>query len=207
MEKNPSWERVLEAASGDVRRLSYVDRYTSIPVSFKENVAEHSFWVAIYSSMIHEEIDGSEYFLAPILSHALVHDVVECISGDLVRTFKYSTPELKKAVDAAEDKLSHGFPDLLKKVMALPWQSIQNPDDVAYVKAVVKTADFVSLHQYMVRERLRGNHEIEPFFRRMQADLHMMAEKFQKETIPQVKCMSGLFDLMSQTENVSKRTT
>lgn len=207
MKTSPSWEQVLGAASGDIRRLSYVDRYQSIPVSIKENVAEHSYWVALYSAMIHLEVEGSDFYLPAILSHALAHDAVECVSGDLVRTFKYSTEELKKAVDAAEEKLSEGFSPVLKDVLNLPWRSIQNAEDKAYCKAVVKTADFVSLHQYMVRERLRGNQEIQEFYDRMKADLTMMGEKFKADTDTRIKSMSGLFFEMAKTDTCAKRTT
>lgn len=207
MKTTHSWEKVLDAASGDVRRLSYVDRYTSIPVNIKENVAEHSYWVALYSAMIHEAVEGSDFYLPAILSHALAHDIVECVSGDLVRTFKYSTEELKAAVDAAEEKLAEGFSPVLKSVMGMAWRSIQDPSDKAYCKAVVKTADFVSLHQYMVREKMRSNLEISEFYDRMKVDLRMMGEKYKASSDTRIKHMAGLFEVMANTDTTAKRTT
>lgn len=207
MKSSPNWNQVLSAASGDVRRLSYVDRYTSIPVSFKENVAEHSYWVALYAALIHQEVSADTTLYAPIVTYALVHDIVECVSGDLVRTFKYSTEELKQAVDAAEEKLVSGFPTELKSLMSLPWTLIQHEGDNAYVKSVVKLADFVSLHQYMVRERMRGNSEIRPFFDRMQKDMRMMAKKYRENADVRVQSMAGLFDEMAVVEDFSPRTT
>ena len=50
------WSKVLEAASGDVRRLSHVVRYSSIPISVPENVAEHSYWVSLYAILIHRTL-------------------------------------------------------------------------------------------------------------------------------------------------------
>lgn len=201
------WEGVLEAASGDSRRLSYVDRYASIPVTFKENVAEHSYWVAQYSLLIHREASPSDFYIAPVLSYALMHDFVECVSGDLVRTFKYSTPELKRAVDEAEDKLAEGFDPKVKDLMSLPWQLVQDEADVKYVKAVVKAADFVSLHQYMVREVNRGNREVEPFYRRMKRDLTAEGAKFGQSRDSRIAGMKKLFDLMAARDTPGRYTT
>lgn len=207
MKSSPNWDQVLDAASGDVRRLSYVDRYTSIPVNIKENVAEHSYWVAFYAALIHQEVSSDTSLYAPIVTYALVHDIVECVSGDLVRTFKYSTEELKQAVDSAEEKLVSGFPAEVRSLMALPWTLIQHEGDNSYVKSVVKLADFVSLHQYMVREITRGNVEIRPFFDRMKKDMSMMAEKYRTSHDARIQSMAGLFEVMSVVENFSPRTT
>jgi 5'-deoxynucleotidase YfbR-like HD superfamily hydrolase len=201
------WEEVLEAASGDMRRLSYVDRFASIPVTIKENVAEHSYWVAVYSLMIHRAASPTDFHIAPILSYALVHDLVECVSGDLVRTFKYSTPKLKEAVDEAEGLLSDGFDPRLKDLMELPWTLVQSNGDLKYVKAVVKAADFVSLHQYMVREVNRGNREIGPFFQRMQRDLLAEGEKFGQSPDKRISGMKDLFDAMAARDTPGRYTT
>lgn len=202
-----AWEEVLDAASGDIRRLSYVDRFASIPVTIKENVAEHSYWVATYSLMIHRAASLADFYIAPILSYALMHDVVECVSGDLVRTFKYSTPKLKEAVDEAEDLLAEGFNPRVKDLMALPWGMVNDNADVKYVKAVVKAADFVSLHQYMVREVNRGNREVVPFADRMQRDLLAEGDKFGQSPDKRISGMKELFEAMAARDTPGRYTT
>jgi 5'-deoxynucleotidase YfbR-like HD superfamily hydrolase len=203
--KSPDWDSVLAACSGDVRRLSYADRYTTIPVSFKENVAEHSYWVALYSLLIHRELGESEALTGPILSFALVHDMVECRSGDLVRTFKYLTQGLKNAVSEAEKLIETSFPPLLKNEF-YAISSVQDQTDRAYAKAVVKTADFVSLHQYMIREVARGNSEIKPFFKRMQDDLIATGHELEKSPDPRISSQAHLFFLMAHTTIPGERT-
>lgn len=205
MESNV-WQGVLEAASGDGRRLSYVDRYASIPVLIKENVAEHSYWVAQYSLLIHRACGAPDALIGPVLSYALVHDFVECVSGDLVRTFKYSTEELKRAVDDAEEKLAEGFPAEVKDLMRLPWALATEAEDAAYVKAVVKAADFVSLHQYMVREVNRGNREIAPFYERMKKDLTSQGARFGESKDPRIASIKSLFDLMAARDTPGRYT-
>lgn len=200
------WKTVLDACSGDVRRLSYVDRYTTIPVTFKENVAEHSYWVTLYSLIIHHAMEQPEYLTGPILSYALVHDLSECMSGDLVRTFKYLTPELKLAVSNAEEIIESGIPESIRNEFS-SIKNIGDPSDRAYAKSVVKTADFVSLHQYMIREISRGNEEIGPFFRRMQIDLKNAGNEAADSNDIRIRELSRLFFLMATTTTHGHRTS
>lgn len=166
------WKGILRAAGGDVRRLDYVNRFSGIPVSFMENVSAHSFWVCLYAAMIHRHLLG---FQEPgidmyVMIHGLTHDIPECLTGDVVRTFKYSTPELKRAIDSAEEKLAENLPEEIKFFVKAISDTV-SPEDQKYVKSVVKAADFMSLFQYMNREWNRGNVEIRPFMERMREDL------------------------------------
>lgn len=169
MVKKDSWEPLLRAMTDDVRRLDSVTRFSSIPVAVPETVSQHSFWVATYSAMLvrHLRVAG---IMEAVLIHALTHDLAECVTGDVVRTFKYSTPEFKKAVDAAEEELTDKLPGAIKDLYAAA-------DDAAPGKAeprvrmIVKAADWISLYQYMRREAARGNREIIPYFARMESEL------------------------------------
>ena len=176
MNKPPDWRRLLLDASSDVRRLSYVDRFSSIPVVVRENVAEHSFWVVLYSMMIHREVGGPAEALPGLLAYAAVHDLPECLTGDVVRTFKYSSPEMKSAVDVAEGALTKRFPPELLGTYSDAVAGTEDPRYGLYVKEVVKAADFLSLYQYMWRERSKGNREIDQFFARMKNDMRGMSE-------------------------------
>ena len=196
-----SWTEILAAASGDIRRMSYTDRYTTVPILIRENVAEHSYWVSLFSMMIHRHLDsmtGSENgMLASILSFALIHDTVECASGDLVRTFKYMTPELKAAVDIAEDKIKDKLPLSIQDLFEIPAVYLPSDGNMEYVKSVVKLADFMSLFTYMNREVLRGNQEIHPFVRRMEVDLKAEYQKALINKNERISLMSGMYMLMA----------
>jgi len=178
-----NWREVIHVASGPVRHLSYVIRYSSIPILCPENVAEHSYWVSLYSILIHRTIEPENTkLIGAITTKALIHDMAECVTGDVVRTFKYSSKELKKIIDEAEDQMvQNHFPEQLKALY--PLVDSMSGDDNQYVSAVVKAADFLSLHQYMRREILRGNDEIRPFYARMVSDLHAASEKESFEPI------------------------
>lgn len=182
MEKILDWKPLLEAASSDIRRLDYVTRYSSIPVTVPENDSTHMYWVSVYSMMVHRKLVGPKELDALIMQHALTHDALECLSGDIVRTFKYSSREFRAAVNKAEQGLASSLPvevrSLLDEVQ-LHITSFGHSHHWKgdYVKDVVKAADFMSLYQYMWREKKRGNSEIDPFFGRMIEDLKGMAKK------------------------------
>lgn len=171
------WEGLVRASTNDIRRLTAVWRYSSIPVAVRENVAEHSYWVALYAAMIHLELCPDRSALGTVVLMSLVHDQAECVTGDVVRVFKYATQGLKAEVDRAEAILSarlepevRGLADVVGSLAGPPggpWNR--------YMKAVVKAADFMSLFQYMRREAARGNLEIIPFYNRMVSDLDEMS--------------------------------
>jgi 5'-deoxynucleotidase YfbR-like HD superfamily hydrolase len=183
-------------------------------VVVRENVAEHSFWVVLYSMMIHRGLGGPAEALPLVLAYAAVHDLPECLTGDVVRTFKYSSPEMKSAVDVAEEALVRRFPPGLLEVYS---EALDGTDDERhgwYVKDVVKAADFLSLYQYMWRERSKGNREIDQFFARMKNDMRGMSEaslrKSEKEhgwRAVALAQISGLYGCMSEDRFAQEFTT
>lgn len=176
------WDSMLKASSGDVRRLDYVNRFSSIPVSFSENVSAHSFWVTLYSMMINNRVFGisghkvDQIIELKILKKALSHDMVECVTGDFVRTFKYSSESLTHAIDKAETEVVQSIHSEIRDIIEGGSISENDPDR-EYIGGVVKAADFLSLHQFLRREVMRGNKEINPFVIRYKADLLLMSNK------------------------------
>lgn len=196
------WGQLIDVSSGQVRRLSYVWRFSSIPVTVPENVAEHSYWVTLYSMLIHMKLYEEKPVDAPlmcaILSEATVHDIGECVTGDFVRTFKYSDPKLKEAIDEGEAK--EVDKNLEKPLVDAIHQSSQlaEKNRIDYVKAVVKAADFLSLFQFMRREWVRGNREIKEFYEIMIKDLHGMAKKQEKSKIPEALNLADFYYKLAQ---------
>jgi len=196
------WDNFMEDASGDIRRLDYVYRFSSIPVIMKEQVSTHSYWVTLYAAMIHDEINGPEDLKPYLLSYALVHDASEARSGDFVRTFKYSSKELKDAINKGEQEMMDSMPYRIRRLFNPPDHLCVS--EKAYIEMVVKAADFLSLKQFMMREVDKGNKEIEQFYHRMTNDLALEAEKiggmkFDVESFNQyVPLIAALYERMVQ---------
>lgn len=174
-----TWASLIRATTDDVKRLTAVVRYSSIPVAVHENVAEHSFWVSLYAVMIARALKADSDVQGQVALFGTTHDLAECVSGDLVRPFKYSSPEFKRAVDRAEADMVIGLPSEVLSIMT-------DMDFVhaEYVRAIVKAADWLSVYQYMRREASRGNLEIIPFFMRLVEDLKSVAEENKDKRVP-----------------------
>lgn len=203
----PDWGGVVKAVSGDIRRLDDVWRYSSIPIVHSEATSTHSFWVTLYSALILKELGGEAMdpaIVAPVLLYATVHDSAECVTGDIIRLMKYATPEMKAAVDAAEEILSekHLHPTITSLIKEAGVLASACPGSKAFVKGVVKVADFMSLFQFMRREAMRGNLEISPFFQRMEDDFAMMST-----TSPPLEYGKGLvFDQAKVYEELTRES-
>jgi 5'-deoxynucleotidase YfbR-like HD superfamily hydrolase len=89
--------------SGEIQRMSHIERYSSYPMSRRENVAEHSWYVTFYAFCIHADLGrrGYDVDIGDVLWRSLVHDVDECVMGDVVITTKHQVPGLKEALDSA----------------------------------------------------------------------------------------------------------
>ena len=174
-----NWKKFLFNDRADVKRLDYVIRYSSIPSVYQESVSQHSYWVVLNSILIHKEICAnsvnSPSIELSILKKALIHDIGECVSGDLVRTFKYSNSDFKEAVDRAEqDMIDKYLPSSIKSL--IQESMVGTTEDQKYVNSIVKAGDFISLFHYMNREHNRGNREIYPFVNRMKQDMKLMSK-------------------------------
>lgn len=192
------WNEFVATIRGDIRRLDSVIRYNSIPVYQRESVASHSFWVSLYSVLLHRTL--AEYANDPslegdILRHALTHDLGECLTGDVVRTFKYSSESFKQAVDEAESNMIEKY--FPANVRGLFWVS-DNSNRSRYIHSIVKAADFTSLYMFMNREWIRGNREIKPFIDRMVKDLDSMSIKTRDSIDPFDHKLSSLYANLSR---------
>jgi 5'-deoxynucleotidase YfbR-like HD superfamily hydrolase len=193
---------MFEAATGDVRRLDDVVRFSSIPVVVHELVSTHQYWVGLYAALIHSTIRPSDkHLLGRIMTMAATHDLIEGWTGDFVRTFKYSSEKLRSAISEAEANMMASLPSALQQLCA-----DEEDDEHDYIMAVVKTADFMSLQQYMVREWMRGNKSVGPFYERMVSDLRHEQIKMSKNSWPFSVQLSALFGIMLESAILVRQT-
>lgn len=145
--------------SGSVHRLSHVNRYSSIPVIRKENVAEHTFWVAFYSLLIAKDIEKTQLGARVVnfdrlLSRSLLHDIDESHTGDFLRTVKYATPEMKQALDKVSVKMVERLERELGTDIREAWSTAK---DETLEGAIVEVADFACVVAYVSEEVTTGN--------------------------------------------------
>lgn len=150
-----------ELLSGGFHRLSHVNRYSSIPVIRKENVAEHSWYVGFYAYAIGKDLDrrGVEIDFGKLLSRAMLHDIDESFTGDFLRVVKYSHPDLKKALDSVSTKMIYQIQDKLGIDMKNDWETAK-ADDIE--GDIIKIVDLARVVSYAMEELRCGNTYMKP---------------------------------------------
>lgn len=166
---------VREMIRGNPVRLRYTRRYSTCRVNNDENVAEHSYYVMFYAAMIGQwlqrhpqscgDTTGDPWQLAHRLNwellmvRAAIHDLEESRTGDMPRTFKYSTPALTTvhATAAAE-----AFKQIVDKLVSPGWADrlLQNwmcAKDSRLEGKVIAFADFLSVLSFITQEWESGN--------------------------------------------------
>lgn len=156
---------LFEIMTSPVSRMSYVTRYSSFPAIRRENVAEHSWWVTFISLLIAYDINYNHQYeevnTLGVLERAILHDLSECISGDIIRSYKHTNPDIKQAMDTA-DAVNMG-------VLTLNWssgvrgrtmESWDTAKDNTLEGTIVRFADMVAVVFYIREEYRSGNRAI-----------------------------------------------
>ncbi|MDP2705710.1 MAG: HD domain-containing protein [bacterium] len=171
METNPVFEHFLD------RSLAHVIRFNSRPQHFPESVAEHSFYVAYFSSLLISFLKeaGEEIDEVRALKMALIHDMEESFSGDILTPFKHFNEEIVQAIDKVNQQSIHlvfeNLPPTLRADYIALWT--ENGEHQTKEAQIVKTADKISLLA-KCREEVRAGND---YFRRIyDRDLEKLRE-------------------------------
>jgi 5'-deoxynucleotidase YfbR-like HD superfamily hydrolase len=156
---------VKEFVNGDHRRLAAIDRYSTQWVLRRENVAEHSFFVAANAYMIYlklKELESDlDLDLGDLLARALNHDFDEVVSGDIPHQFKHADSALNKMINKVATQL---LVDWAQRV-GLPQRWV---DSVRYAKAsdlagqIIRFSDMSAVVAYAAENIEMGNKRMRP---------------------------------------------
>jgi 5'-deoxynucleotidase len=144
-------------------RLRYIERWSLMRNTVKENVAEHSFHVAILTHAlctIANEVFKSDIATNEAVSMALFHDVTEVFTGDIPTPVKHQNPEIlsnfRKIEELSADKLFSMIPPELQ---AMYKPLITGKTDQTELRRYVKAADLLDAYLKCVTELSAGNRE------------------------------------------------
>jgi putative hydrolase of HD superfamily len=142
--------------TGSIHRMSHVYRYSSVPVIRRENVAEHSWYVAFYSLIIAKDLirRGHEVDIGLLLERAMVHDLDESMTGDFLRGVKYGHPDLKRALDEISEREVLKMESDIGTKLLLSWSQAKSPTIEGDIVSVVDLARVLS---YVFEEMKLGN--------------------------------------------------
>lgn len=151
-----------ELCLGYATRLRYIKRFSVAHVTHIENVAEHTYYTALYAMLIGRQLEGVQMGL--LLQKALIHDVDEAFSGDIIRMFHRDGGVLEKAVHERSGEMVKRFFDTVSTdpfdSAKLSWLWETAKDQGNLEGRIVAYADFLSVLSYVVQEVDGGNRRV-----------------------------------------------
>jgi 5'-deoxynucleotidase len=159
---------IKEAINGTLRRMHHVRRYSSVPAIHPENVAEHSWQVAMLSYLIANDLYGRigspHIDLGKLLSRALVHDISESMSGDIIRSFKHGSAVMRDACNEQDWSNVLRLCSKLEANLHLDFKHAKASDPEG---EIVSLADLLCVVSYCAAEKRLGNDEVDFIAQRM----------------------------------------
>ncbi len=161
-------------------RMKSIDRWALMRNTRNENIAEHSYNVAILAHalcIIGNEKFGKHYDSDKCAVLALFHDCSETLTGDMPTPVKYYNDDIKttyKQIEGiAEQRLINMLPEEFQKYYA---PLFPGGYDDPELKKIVKAADKLDALIKCIEEGRMGNHEFEKALKQQEQiidDLHM----------------------------------
>lgn len=148
-------------------RMAVVERWSVLRTSRKQNIAEHSYMVAVIADRIRERL-FADVDAAAVFRHALYHDYDETMTGD-------PPTYMKKYITEKP------FAEEMSKVEGVPktvfYRDIELTDEEKRVVQIVKIADFMEALIFLQMEMSMGNSTVEAQFTRHQRAFRVWAEQ------------------------------
>lgn len=157
------------------RSLAHIVRFSAHAQNFPESVAEHSFFVAYITSVLCQLLKRKKVKIdsEKAVTMALVHDMEEMFSGDILGPFKHYSPEVTGAIRKVNEFLVKevfaGLPDQLVSQFVSLWN--EEGEQKAIEAQVVKVADRLSLIGKCSEEMKGGNQFFKPIYVKALASL------------------------------------
>ena len=151
---------IFEMVTGPFQTLRCIKRFSNCHRINDESVAEHSYQVAVYTLLMCMDLQERGYTvqLSRAVSQALVHDLEESESGDIIRTFKHFSPELVEGIDKTSAKF---IKEIVRQVFPIDpvwlfnlWANAKRKD---LEGSIIELADYLSALGYIHSEVMMGN--------------------------------------------------
>ena len=161
----PGEFNLAQALNGTLGRMDHITRFSSIPVIHPESVASHSWQAAMIGLLVSYDLNSEQPHTVDageVVKRCIVHDISECVSGDIIRSYKHSNPAVEKACEEADYQNTYEFSREFGKVVGdhifVKW--IHAKDD-SLEGDVVRLADMMCAIIYCVAEWHLGNRRLD----------------------------------------------
>lgn len=159
-----------------MNRMKYIERWSLMRSTRKENIMEHSEQVAMFAhalAVIGNKFYGKNYDANRIGMIAAYHETSEVITGDLPTPIKYFNPEIKSAYKALEKTSAEKLVAMLPEELKEEYSSLIISPSYEEHK-IMKCADKLSAYVKCVEELNAGNKE----FLKAEKSIKKELEKF-----------------------------
>lgn len=172
----------------ELRDVSHVFRWGTSRAIHRQSVADHSYYVAIYSDQIATQIDW-QGDRAALMRYALWHDVEETVTGDIVGPVKRVIKSSSLST-LATDHLYQRFPDG-------EWLK---PDDQD-IKKIVALANVVEEIFWLASEMQMGNMTLRAVYINSQSRMREKVKELDVISSVKVRLMAEIEAAMSRHLN------
>jgi len=162
------------------RGMRHVNRYTQCPSIRPNNVAEHSYYVSLYSILIYNYLCGEKMsmeHIGRISSYAIFHDMHEGISVEIPHNVKRKNKsESLNIEDMASSELYGGT--FISKHIGKMNESVSDDN---FDMEIVKIADMLDVLIYATEEFKMGNKFYLPIISEIKYSLKRVIGTFDKK--------------------------
>ncbi|MGP8070024.1 MAG: HD domain-containing protein [Candidatus Bathyarchaeia archaeon] len=147
-----------------IRSLMTVGRFSVYKCHFREDVAQHSYFTALYAMILAdlERGNGVRIDSERLLRMALLHDAEEARTGDIHHPFKHQDSAFAETLDSRGlewfGKLLGGLPEGLVSEYAGLRKAVSEIDSTEAI--IVKASDKIEALLWAYEEYLLGNVQV-----------------------------------------------
>lgn len=159
-------------------RLRYIERWSLMRNTMRENVAEHSYHVAVLTHAlctIGNEIFNRRIPTGQVVTMALFHDVTEVITGDIPTPVKHHNKDIlghfREIEERAAERLTTMIPPELRQVYK---PLIGKRQQLTPYGQYVKAADLLDAYLKCSSELSAGNREFSVAKRQIEQSLSQL---------------------------------
>lgn len=160
-------------------RLKHIKRWGLMRNTIEENVAEHTFDVAVIAhalAVIRRDVYGGETDEAQVVLYALYHEAGEAITGDLPTPVKYFDEDINRAYKKIEKQAERTMAGMLPEEMRRAISPYVLGEVSGEVRRIVKAADKIAAYIKCIEEKKSGNTEFIKAESRILEALHEMGQ-------------------------------
>ncbi len=159
-------------------RMRFIDRWSLMRNTFRENNAEHSLMTAFIAHGLavieNEKFDGS-FDACKIGMIGAYHEASEVITGDMPTPIKYFSPEMRDAYKSVESVARETILSTLPEEFRGEYDGIINATPEEY--RLVKYADKLTAYIKCVEETANGNSEFKKAAKSIEKELRAYKSK------------------------------